>query len=146
MVLPLKLNNDKFHTFCIIKKDENNNIHSFEKESIQYLKDYNIEFHPITNVRIPKEILDSVNIIIPKIKKTNDDLALDIIQILTHNSFFIDTKVLIELDNAKVDKLYYECYSFFTSNTLYVAEILLLSSSVTEPITIKSIPSTLKSL
>lgn len=97
-------------------KDENNNIHSFEKESIQYLKDYNIEFHPITNVRIPKEILDSVNIIIPKIKKTNDDLALDIIQLLTHNSFFIDTKVLIELDNAKVDKLYYECYSFFTSN------------------------------
>ena len=53
----------------ITYKDENKNIHCFEKESIQYLKDYKIEFHPITKVRIPKDVLDSVNINIPKKKK-----------------------------------------------------------------------------
>ena len=68
----------------ITYKDENNNIHCFEKESIQYLKDYNIEFHPITKVRIPKDILESVNINIPKKEKSNYDLALDIVQLLSH--------------------------------------------------------------
>ena len=37
MVLPLKLNNDKFHTFCIIKKDKNNNIHIETKEKVRYV-------------------------------------------------------------------------------------------------------------
>tara|TARA_Y100000590_G_scaffold2532_2_gene3344 strand:+ start:11339 stop:12166 length:828 start_codon:yes stop_codon:yes gene_type:complete len=100
----------------ITYQDENKNIHCFEKKSIQYLKDYNMEFHPITKVRIPKNILDSVNIIIPKKEKTNKDLALEIVQLLTHNSFFIDTKHIIELSNGSIDKLYYECFSFFKSN------------------------------
>lgn len=97
-------------------KDENNNIHCFEKESIQYLKDYNIEFHPITKVRIPKDILDSVNINIPKKIKSNDDLVLDIVQLLTHNSFFIHQEHISKLNDKDITKLYYECYSFFKSN------------------------------
>lgn len=100
----------------ITYKDENNNIHTFEKESIQYLKDYNIEFHPITKVRIPKNIFDSVNIIIPKKEKTNDDIALEIVQLLTHNSFFIDKEHFMKLNDKSIDKLYYECQSFFKSN------------------------------
>jgi hypothetical protein len=100
----------------ITYKDENNNIHCFEKESIQYLKDYNIEFHPITKVRIPKDILDSVNINIPKKEKTNYDLALDIVQLLTHNSFFIKTEYITKLNENEIIKLYYECSSFFQSN------------------------------
>lgn len=100
----------------ITYKDENKNIHCFEKESIQYLKDYKIEFHPITKVRIPKDVLDSVNINIPKKEKTNKEIALEIVQLLTHNSFFIDIKYLIELSDNSIDKLYFECFSFFKSN------------------------------
>ena len=59
------------------------------KKSIQYLKDFNIINHPITNVRIPQKILDSVNIIIEKKKKTNDQLALDVIQLLTFIILFL---------------------------------------------------------
>ena len=100
----------------ITYKDENNHIHCFEKESIQYLKDYNIEYHPITKVRIPSEIFSNVNIIIEKKEKTEKELALDVVQLLTHNSFFIDTEHILSLNSNKIDKLYYECLSFFRSN------------------------------
>lgn len=100
----------------ITYEDENKNIHSFEKESIQYLKDYNIEYHPITKVRIPKEVFNKVNIELPKLVKTNDELALEITQLLTHNSFFINKDHIIKLESKLINKLYYECCLFFKDN------------------------------
>ena len=100
----------------ITYEDENKNIHAFEKESIQYLKEYKIEFHPITKVRIPQSVLDSVNIKIIKKEKTNEELTLEIVQLLTHNSFFINRDHIIKLHPNSIDKLYYECFSFFKAN------------------------------
>lgn len=100
----------------ICYKDESNHIHCFEKESIQYLKDYKINKHPITNIIIPQEILDSVDIKIEKIEKTVEQKALEIINLLTHLSFFIDIQVFLELDSQQLDSLYYESRSFFNSN------------------------------
>jgi hypothetical protein len=100
----------------ITYKDENNHIHTFEKESIQYLKNYNMEFHPITKVRIPQNVLDSVNINIIKKEKTNKELSLEIVQLLTHNSFFINIEHITNLSEESIDKLYYECFSFFKAN------------------------------
>lgn len=100
----------------ITYKDENNNIHCFEKESIQYLKDYNIILHPITKVRIPQSVLDSVNIVIKKVEKTNNDLALEVVQLLTNYSYFIDRKHIINLNINNIIKLYQECHSFINYN------------------------------
>ncbi len=58
----------------ITYKDEKDHIHSFEKESIQYLKEYKISEHPLTKVKIPQHVLDSVNIQIKKKEMTINDL------------------------------------------------------------------------
>ena len=47
---------------------------------------------------------------------TKENLALDIVQLLTHNSFFIQTKHFLDLNNEKIEKLYFECSSFFKEN------------------------------
>jgi hypothetical protein len=100
----------------ITYKDINNNIHCLEKESIQYLKDYKIDIHPITKVKIPQYVFDSVNITIIKKEKSVDELALDMVQLLTHQSYFIDKNHIINLNECSINKLYYECYSFFEAN------------------------------
>ena len=75
-----------------------------------------MEFHPITKIRIPQKVFDSVNIHIPKKEKSDDEIALEIVQLLTHNSFFIDKEHILNLNDNLIDKLYYECFSFFKSN------------------------------
>lgn len=100
----------------ITYKDENNNIHCLEKESIQYLKDYKITVHPITKVKIPQYVFDSVNITIIKKEKSIDELALDVVQLLTHQSYFIDKSYITNLNDNSINKLYYECNSFFEAN------------------------------
>ena len=100
----------------ITYKDEMNHIHSLEKESIQYLKEYNVKEHPITKVKIPEWVFDKVNIVLKKKEKTEKDLAIDIISILTHNSFFIDPEDFLNLSEQHIEKLYFETYAFFNEN------------------------------
>jgi hypothetical protein len=103
----------------ITYKDESNHIHTFEKESLMYLKEFNIMEHPITKVKIPEEIFNNINIKLPKNKKSNNDLALEITQILSYNSFFIDHNYFLELNDNQVLKMYYESYSFVSENLPY---------------------------
>lgn len=100
----------------ITYKDSNNHYHTFEKESIQYMKEYNINKHPITGTIIPQEVFDKVNIKIPKNEKTNYELALDISQLLTHNSFYIDHNIFMKLNKNDLYKVYNEAYLFFNEN------------------------------
>lgn len=100
----------------ITYKDESNHIHTFEKESIMYLKEFNIMEHPITKVKIPEHVFNNINIKLPKKQKTNNDLALEITQILSHNSFFIDHNYFLELNENQILKIYYESYSFVHAN------------------------------
>jgi hypothetical protein len=100
----------------ITYKDDMNFIHSFEKESIQYMKEYNIKEHPITKTKIPDWVFKNVNIKIEKKEKTEKELAIDITQILTHNSFFIDHNEFLKLTESDIEKLYFEISAFFNEN------------------------------
>ena len=43
-------------------------------------------------------------------------MALEIVQLLTHNSFFIEVEHIMKLQSNGIYKLYYECSSFFKEN------------------------------
>lgn len=100
----------------ITYKDEKGHIHSFEKESIQYLKEYKIFKHPLTKVKIPQYVFDSVNIQIKKNEMSENDLITGITSQLTHNSFFLNNEEINELNISQLNKLYYEIYSFYNEN------------------------------
>lgn len=100
----------------ITYKDEKGHIHSFEKESIQYLKEYKITEHPLTKIKIPQDVFDSVNIQIKRKRKTDNDLITGITSQLTHYSFFLNNEDINELNILQLNKLYYEIYSFYNEN------------------------------
>jgi len=105
---------DNNYTHLILYKDDNN-VYCFEKETILYLKKYNITKHPITNRNIPLKIFN--------IKESLDDNkynikseALKVFQKLTDISIFIDYKEFLKISHCDLDKLYYETKEFYIHN------------------------------
>lgn len=98
IIYPLdQLENLVFYT------DKNNKIRCFEKESINYMKKFNILTHPITMDELPIQLFESIEIINQENNKISvDDLALNVFQIFTKKSIFIDFKLFIELNMQKL--------------------------------------------
>ena len=83
--------------------DDKNKLRCLEKESILYLKKYNILNHPITMEPFPSIIFDSIKTMkIVEIKESINDIALNVFQIFTNTSVFIDYKLFIELDKCEL--------------------------------------------
>lgn len=104
------------YTNLVLYKDEKNFINCFEKETINRFIKHNIIFHPVTFLEIPKNILQSIEYIENKYNKTIKERTLDIFQIFTKISVFIDFEEFLLLPNMKLDKLYYETHDFFHQN------------------------------
>lgn len=98
--------------------DNNNLIRCFEKESIEYMKGYNIINHPITNEIIPDYIFDNINgyKIISESDKTIEEFALDVFQLFTFQSIFIDYNLFLNLSHNQLITLYYEIKDFYQEN------------------------------
>ena len=92
-------------------------IHCFEKESLEYMKAYNIIKHPVTNENIPSDIFDRIDCkILDNNLKTIDDIAFNIFQKFTTMSIFIDSQLFIDLNKSKLLKLNYELSDMFKTN------------------------------
>jgi hypothetical protein len=109
----------------ILYKDINNNFRCIEKESLRYLKTYNIRNHPVTFDEIPKKIWNSVN----EIKK-DKDLNIEkkserIFKIFDSISIFINHNDFINLDKNKLKKFNYEAKEFYYENLSTQDRILI---------------------
>ena len=98
----------------IMYKDTLSKIHCFEKQSLEYMKHYNIDYHPSTMDKLPSNIFDNITVIPHNISIS--DKAKNVFNLFTNISIFIDSKLFMELTNLKLDKLYYETRSFYHEN------------------------------
>lgn len=97
--------------------DYNNKIKCLEKETISYLKTYNIFNHPVTSELLPKELFDMIEPInFDKNKVSIDDFALNVFQIFTKKSIFIDHKLFMNLDKNKLLTFNNEIRDIWTQN------------------------------
>jgi len=100
----------------IIYKDDRDLCRCFERSSLEHLKSHKITKHPITDEKIPDKIMDSVDIIDISSNKSIEDKALEVFQLFTKISIFIDYTNFINLDLIQLQKLYYEIKDFYTKN------------------------------
>ena len=100
----------------IFYHDEKKNVRCFEKESLTYLKNYNIQIHPVSYDFIPRELFDfdANNIVNDEISL--EDLTLSIFQYFTKISIFIDSSWFLELDKKQLLKFNYEIRDFWMQN------------------------------
>lgn len=99
--------------------DSNKHIMCFEKESLKYLKSYNILNHPVTNMLLPQNIFDNIDIIDLKQvakDKTIEQFALDTFQYFANISIFIDYNLFLQLNRDKLIKFNYEVRDFWLQN------------------------------
>jgi len=83
--------------------DINNKQRCLEIESISHLKTYNILNHPVTMDPLPKEIFNSIKLINIETKNnTIDDITLNVFQLFTKKSIFIDYNLFLELNKEKL--------------------------------------------
>jgi len=94
---------------------ENNIVHCFELLSLKYMKQYNITNHPTTMEKLPSNIFDNINLE-EEIKVSLESKALNVFNLLTNISIFIDSIIFIKLKEKEIDKLYYETHSFYHMN------------------------------
>jgi|APSaa5957512535_1039671.scaffolds.fasta_scaffold49422_2 hypothetical protein len=102
----------------IMYKDDNNLVHCFEKETIQYLKHHKINQHPITFDTIPRYVFQQVEEKEIVVEKTIKQRSLEVFQIFTNISIFIDYEDFLQLNQNALDKLYYETHDFYVENII----------------------------
>lgn len=100
----------------IIYQESESIIRCFEIESIQYLKSYNILIHPISQRSIPETIFNKVPLIEISNEMTVEEKALQVFQIFTNISIFIDYKLFLDLKKEDLMKLNYELRDFYLQN------------------------------
>ena len=102
---------------------ENNIVHCFELSSLQYMKQYNIYYHPITMDTLPQYIFDNITINIIEKQISIENKAKNIFNLLSNISIFIDSIHFLKLKDKMVDKLYYETYSFYQENIIEITKL-----------------------
>lgn len=97
IVYPLEdLNNLVFYT------DTHNKIRCLEKDTISHLKSYNILIHPVSMELIPEELFEKIISININNNISIDNFALNVFQLFTKKSIFIDYKLFMALGETKL--------------------------------------------
>ena len=110
----------------IFYTDKNNKIRCFEKDTITYMKTYNIINHPVTMEPLPNEILESIIVInLENNEISIDDFALNVFQIFTKKSIFIDHKLFIELSIQELLRFNNEIKDIWVQNLTNQQRILI---------------------
>ncbi len=103
----------------VFYSDTKNLLRCLEKETLSYLKSYNLRTHPITSEPIPDSLFDNLEVVdLVKIQesKTISDIALDVFQYFGKISIFIDYEWFMELSKEKLIKFNYELKDFWLQN------------------------------
>lgn len=103
----------------IFYTDSKNIVRGFEKETIRYLRTYNITNHPITTEPIPEYVLaqvELVNITQNKNARTLQNVALDVFQYFSKISIFINHEAFLSLSKIHLIKFNYEVKDFWLKN------------------------------
>ncbi len=103
----------------VIYHDAKQVVRCFEKESLKYLKSYNISVHPISTEPLPSFLFDSIELIDLELVKNNksiENLALDVFQNFSKISIFIDYLDFLNLSKSKLIKFNYELRDFWFQN------------------------------
>ena len=103
----------------IFYKDKNDRIMCLEKESLIYLKSYNITNHPVTMEPFPENIFDNIKVIdMDKVVeyKSLKEIALDVFQYFSNISIFIDYNWFLQLNQNQLIKFNYEVRDFWLQN------------------------------
>jgi len=100
----------------IIYRESEQIVRCFEKESLEYMKSYDITNHPISSKEIPSEIFDKIKRKSIDVKLTSEEKALQVFQMFTHISIFIDYKLFCNLDKDNLLKFNYETKDFYYKN------------------------------
>ena len=101
----------------IFYDDDKGRTKCIEKESLAYMKLYNITYNPVTLEEIPKEIFDNLEITnINKPEKSINDLAFDIFQHFTKISIFIDHELFLGLPREKLSRFFHEFKDIWIQN------------------------------
>ncbi len=114
IVYPLENYNE-----LVIYLDSKKNVRCFEKESLKYLKGYNILVHPISTEPLPTFLFDSIESVDLSLIQTNkslENLALDVFQHFSKISIFIDYLDFLKLPKKKLLKFNYELRDFWFQN------------------------------
>ena len=97
--------------------DGHNRIRCLEKDTILHLKTYNILNHPVTMELLPPDMFETIIPINLENKKVSlDDFALNVFQIFTKKSIFIDYKLFMELDKNKLLTFNHEVKDIWIQN------------------------------
>jgi hypothetical protein len=94
-------------------------IRCFEKESLQYMKSYNVTKHPVTNEDLPSYLFDNIDMIDIEALRENDkieDIAFSVFQYFSKISIFIDSEWFFKLEKDKLLRLNYEMKDFWLQN------------------------------
>ena len=103
----------------IFYKDTKGHVRCFEKESLVYMKTYNINTHPVTMEILPINLFNNIKEIdMDKIieNKTIEDIAFAVFQNFSKISIFIDNHWFLDLDRKKLLKFNYEVKDFWLQN------------------------------
>lgn len=104
----------------ILYKDKHGLIRCFEKDSLSYLKAYNILKHPINGDEIPENVFklcDDKNLLEERKSKTISQKAFDVFQKFSKISLFgIDSELFINLNKNQLVKFNYELRDFYLKN------------------------------
>jgi len=103
----------------IIYYDSKNIIRCFEKETLKYLKSYNMMIHPISMELLPLNLFDNIDLIdLNKIQndKTLENIALDVFQYFSKISIFINYEDFLNLSKKELFKFNYELRDFWHQN------------------------------
>lgn len=103
----------------ILYKDAHNLIRCFEKETLEYLKAYNINKHPITRDDIPEYVfkkIEAKNLVEEKKLQTLNEFALEIFQKFSLLSIFIDSNLFMNLNKQELIKFNYEIKDMYKQN------------------------------
>lgn len=96
--------------------DKSKLLRCFEKESLGYLKKYNILIHPITSEVLPLHIFNNIEKIVKTEEKLNTELALEVFQHFSKISIFIKHELFMELPINSLIKFNYELNEFWLNN------------------------------
>jgi hypothetical protein len=92
-------------------------IRCIEKDSLSHLKLYNITKHPVSQIKIPENVFSKVKCATKDNSKLSvKERSLQVFQILTNISIFIDSTLYDKLTKVQLIKLNYEIKDFYEQN------------------------------
>lgn len=93
-------------------------VRCLKKDTLVYLKNYNILKHPVSQIDIPQEIMDSIQV--PEkfddLELTIKEKSLQVFQLFINISIFIDFNLYLNLSKSELCKLNYELEDFYYKN------------------------------